>query len=316
MHFSAGASSNSWQPVVLSDSTEAYYWLKWRVLLCALWVLASVLAASILIWKFEGSKTEGETREGFRCNKDELWRPCLPEIHPAWLLLFRLTAFVILLAFLIINAIVDGAGIFYYYTQWTFMLVTIYFLLGSLMSAYGCKHLKANSEDKVRLDAEARTYAAPVNGTVGCWGTLFQIIFQTSAGAVMLTDFVFWFILFPFLAIKDYSLNFVLVGMHSVNVVFLLGDTALNSLSFPWFRIAYFLLWTAVYVLFQWVIHACINIWWPYPFLDLSSPYAALWYFLVAMMHIPCYAAFGLIVKMKHVLLSRWFPESYSSSLE
>lgn len=117
MHFSTGPSSNSWQPVVLSDSTEAYYWLKWRVLLCALWVLASMLAASILIWKFEGSGTVGEAREGFHCNEDELWRPCLPEIHPAWLLLFRLTAFVILLAFLIINVIVDGAGIFYYYTQ-------------------------------------------------------------------------------------------------------------------------------------------------------------------------------------------------------
>lgn len=30
-----------------------------------------------------------------------------------------------------------------------------------------------------------------------------------NAGAVMLTDIVFWFILVPFLAIKDYNLNFV-----------------------------------------------------------------------------------------------------------
>ncbi|CAL9118322.1 unnamed protein product [Musa textilis] len=90
----------------------------------------------------------------------------------------------------------------------------------------------------------------------------------------MLTDCVFWLIIFPFLAIRDYNLNFVLICMHSLNAVFLLGDIALNSLSFPWFRIAYFLLWTAIYVIFQWVIHACVDIWWPYPFLDLSSTYA------------------------------------------
>lgn len=74
----------------------------------------------------------------------------------------------------------------------------------------------------------------------------------------MLTDCVFWFIIFPFLTVKDYNLNFVsksavfpnmapqiltnevlihrfllwqlLIGMHSVNAVFLLGEAALNSL--------------------------------------------------------------------------------------
>lgn len=32
---------------------------------------------------------------------------------------------------------------------------------------------------------------------------------QVSAGAVALTDCVFWLILYPFLTAKDYSLNFV-----------------------------------------------------------------------------------------------------------
>ncbi|XP_064968139.1 uncharacterized protein LOC135614574 [Musa acuminata AAA Group] len=330
MHFSTVPSSDSWQPVLTADSTDAYYWLNWRVLLCAIWVLSSMIIASILIWKFEGSntETEGSSPEShYPLYEDELWRPCLTEVHPAWLLVFRLIAFAILLAFLIINVAVDGGGIFYYYTQWTFILVTIYFLLGSVLSVYGCnKYLRKVTGDKVavtRSDAEHGTYAAPVNGAngiiqqsgvraAGFWGNLFQVIFQTSAGAVMLTDCVFWLIIFPFLAIRDYNLNFVLICMHSLNAVFLLGDIALNSLSFPWFRIAYFLLWTAIYVIFQWVIHACVDIWWPYPFLDLSSTYAPIWYFVVAVMHIPCYAAFPLIIKMKHILLSRWFPLSYS----
>ena len=32
---------------------------------------------------------------------------------------------------------------------------------------------------------------------------------QTNAGAVMITDLVFWFILYPFLAYNQYDMNFV-----------------------------------------------------------------------------------------------------------
>ncbi|KAK8699489.1 hypothetical protein V6N13_115572 [Hibiscus sabdariffa] len=137
------------------------------------------------------------------------------------------------------------------------------------------------------------------------WGYVFQIIFQMNAGAVLLTDCVFWFIIVPFLTIKDYNLSVLAINMHTINAVFLLGDTALNCLRFPCFRIAYFFLWTVIYVIFQWIVHACVNIWWPYPFLDLSSSYAPLFYFSVASMHFPCYGAFALVIKLKHHVSSK-----------
>ncbi|XP_048594219.1 ATP-citrate synthase alpha chain protein 1 isoform X3 [Brassica napus] len=67
------------------------------------------------------------------------------------------------------------------------------------------------------------------------------------------------------------------VCMHSLNAVFLLGDTCLNSLRFPLFRISYFAFWSCIFVAYQWIIHAFMNLRWPYQFLDLSSPYAPLW---------------------------------------
>lgn len=133
-----------------------------------------------------------------------------------------------------------------------------------------------------------------------------------TAGAVMLTDSIYWIIIFPFLTMRDYSLDFLTVDMHTLNAVLLLGDTALNCLPFPWFRVSYFILWTGIFVIFQWIVHACVSIWWPYPFLDLSSSYAPLWYLLVAMMHIPSYGLFMLFIKIKHNLLTKWFPQSYS----
>uniref|UniRef100_A0A7N2QZS6 Uncharacterized protein n=1 Tax=Quercus lobata TaxID=97700 RepID=A0A7N2QZS6_QUELO len=135
-----------------------------------------------------------------------------------------------------------------------------------------------------------------------------------NAGAVMLTDSVYWCIIFPFLTTQDYNLNIITVNMHTLNAVLLLGDTALNCLVIsrvPLYRISFFVIWTGVYVIVQWIIHACVSIWWPYPFLDLSSPYAPLWYLLIASMHIPCYGVFSLIVELKHYLLSKRFPESY-----
>ncbi|KAK1325832.1 hypothetical protein QJS10_CPA01g01282 [Acorus calamus] len=325
-------------------STNLHYWVNWRFLLCAIWIFSSMVFAAFLIWKCEGSRSDQDGSETEECKgtlyEDDCWRPCLKEIHPAWLLVFRVTAFCLLLALLIINLGIDGGGILFYYTQWTFVLVTIYFGLGSCLSIYGCYQLLDKdgdyTVDHVRVDAEQGTYVAPtadgnmnsvrhfispgfreeryVHRLAGLWVYVFQVIYQTNAGAVVLTDCVFWLVIVPFLALEDYKLSVINIGMHSVNIVFLLGDTVLNRLRFPWFRISYFLLWTAIYVIFQWIIHACVSLWWPYPFLDLSSSFAPLWYVAVGLMHLPCYAVFFLIIKMKYYLLLTWFPDSYQLS--
>ncbi|PIA29205.1 hypothetical protein AQUCO_06100010v1 [Aquilegia coerulea] len=224
------------------DTTTLDYWLNWRFLLCLIWVLSSMLLAAYLIWRYEGSnssKTEDvQTQQERRrsINADEAWMPCVRGIHPGWLLAFRIFGFLMLLGMLITDVVVDGFGIFFFYTQWTFALVTIYFGLGSLLSFYGCCQyfIKADG-DHVALDTERGTYVAPtyeengntcnidqrkytqlqhnrqyyVRQTAGNWGYVFQVIFQMNAGAVILTDCVFWFIIYPFLSTNDHSLSVV-----------------------------------------------------------------------------------------------------------
>ncbi|KAI7758436.1 hypothetical protein M8C21_001274 [Ambrosia artemisiifolia] len=334
MDFLTGGSKNTWKPVMGSDTTTSSYWLNWRGLLCCVWILTAMGIASYLITKYEGaSNQKSRHREnvndedyGGILYDDEIWKPCLKGIHPAWLMIYRILAFLVLLILIILNAIVDGGSIFYYYTQWTFTLVTIYFGIGSLLSMYGCYqyHNKVGGDRSEGFDEEqaeitnmpnSAKFAGPNDHihprqVAGILGYVFQIMFQTLAGAVVLTDCVFWLIMVPFLAIKDYNLNFLIINMHSINAVLLVGDTALNSLRFPWFRIAYFILWTCVFVVFQWIVHACIALWWPYPFLDLSSPFSPIWYLLLALLHLPCYGIFALVIKLKHFLLSKWFPDS------
>ncbi|KAL6983716.1 hypothetical protein U1Q18_017094 [Sarracenia purpurea var. burkii] len=194
-----------------ADTTAPSYWLNWRFFLCAIWVLTSMVVSVTIIWKFEGSKKSKTKRRDNSQDtfgslyKDEAWRTSLKVIHPAWLLAYRLTAFSVLLALLIANVVLDGGGIFYFYTQWTFTLVAIYFGLASLFSIYGCcrcYEVGGDGVDHATLDAERGTYVTlaleenantenmpksmnsheepHARKTAGIWGYAFQIIYQVS----------------------------------------------------------------------------------------------------------------------------------------
>ncbi|KAI0529555.1 hypothetical protein KFK09_002107 [Dendrobium nobile] len=113
MHFLAAPSRNSWRPVMSSVTTEQTYWLKWRFFFCAVLVMFTMAAASIMIWKYEGSEQDGEEEE----EEDAAWRPCLRTVHPAWLLVFRIIAFIIFVSLIVADLVVDGASNLYYYTE-------------------------------------------------------------------------------------------------------------------------------------------------------------------------------------------------------
>lgn len=122
MDFITGSSKTSWQPVMTTDTTTPSYWLNWRVLLCAIWLLTSLVLTFFIISKYEGPRTksretQNENEPAGVLYEDELWKPCLRGIHPAWLLGYRLVAFFVLLIMLILNVAVDGGSIMDYYTQ-------------------------------------------------------------------------------------------------------------------------------------------------------------------------------------------------------
>lgn len=106
-----------------ADTTTLSYWLNWRVLLCAIWVFVPMVIALLMIWKCDGKghsksdrrDTQQDISQDF-CG-DEAWRPCLKEIHPVWLLIYRVISFSLLLATLIIKVAIAGSRIFYFYTQ-------------------------------------------------------------------------------------------------------------------------------------------------------------------------------------------------------
>ncbi|KAL0919024.1 hypothetical protein M5K25_011091 [Dendrobium thyrsiflorum] len=146
--------------------------------------------------------------------------------------------------------------------RWTFALVIIYFAISTMASAHGCwtyskQPISENEETSCLLrgdveqchDADlALTGVKDRDGDMfsifrseqmrkrvheertGLLGHSMLIVYQTSAGAVILTDVVFWSLLVPFMSNVHFRVNLIMACLHSLNAIFLLVDSALNSL--------------------------------------------------------------------------------------
>ncbi|CAI9280979.1 unnamed protein product [Lactuca saligna] len=97
---------------------------------------------------------------------------------------------------------------------------------------------------------------------------------KTCAGAIMLTDLLFWCLLLPFQSGDGFKLTLLIGCMHSLNAVFLILDSAINNLVSDWI--------------------AFTN-----------------WYFGIAFVHLPCYGLYVWLVKVKASMLSKMFLQAF-----
>ncbi|PIA60828.1 hypothetical protein AQUCO_00300393v1 [Aquilegia coerulea] len=230
------------------ESGGLEYFLRWQVPICALIIILPTIGAFVVISRIQKP----------HLNSSDLWIPCWKNLNPVWLLIYRALVFCIMAWVLYEITSLYGATVFLFYTQWTFALVIVYFALGTIISAHGCwRYLKTpivESEERKGFMKEesdetqsTATLTSKTNESkkvapqyhdeedkvkqkAGFWGYLMLIIYQTCAGASMLTDIVFWGLLLPFQSEGQFSLTLLLGCMHGLNLLFLLLDTALNNL--------------------------------------------------------------------------------------
>ncbi|KAJ8435995.1 hypothetical protein Cgig2_013804 [Carnegiea gigantea] len=273
----------------------------------------------------------------------QLWTSCWDGLHPAWLLGIRLLSFSILAAFLSWDIQQWGLSIFMYYTEWTFCLVMLYFAIGSFMSVHGCwllhidraskedvkisefgGHLEENTASKTKRNGcdegsvELQSYYLQQQASqrAGFWGYLMQTTYQTCAGAVVLTDVVFWGIIVPFLSSTTLHLSLLTGCMHTLNLGCLLIETCVNRLV-----ICAAIPWVSASIFCTLELRVC-NISMAYPPLwfhmvgiqILSVTCLWLKYLILAVFLVACYGLYTLVVRAKDSLFSEVFPHSYMRS--
>ncbi|THU43869.1 hypothetical protein C4D60_Mb02t01360 [Musa balbisiana] len=221
--------------------------------------------------------------------------------------------------------------------EWTFALVIIYFAIGTVISAHGCwlyskRYITPDEEADRLFNADShqnRPVALPLrtnNNTsavrlqsyheqeaddegAGFWVYCMQLVYQTSAGAVVLTDVIFWVLIVPFLSTAHFELNAIMGCMHTLNAVFLLVDTFLNNLvmcglTLFWSLILHGHLFGKLYFTKYDFSILCKLI-----VMLIHIPHCR--YLCMALIHFPCYGLYWLIVRAKHSFFPKFFPNAY-----
>lgn len=309
----------------------------WPFAVCVTLVSVFAIGAVVLLRRYEGVKVSISRSDKVEdpysvarvpigyLRREELWNACGGAVNPNYLLFFRGLCLIYLLSFLGYNTFRRNLVVLFFYTEWTFTLLVVYFALafrqsllhyleGRSMATVSrstlpttsvhpddsslTEPLNGGAMDKFLIQPEqetapevpfARGQETQVEASVE--GYVTQCVFQAVLPAAVLTDLIYWGFLVPVFLPPNWQHSFIDINKHAINLVILIIEFSLNSLRFPWFRVSYFILWSTAYVSFQWICHSAgIVHYWPYPFMNVDTPYAPAWYFFIIFCHGICFA--------------------------
>ncbi len=134
-------------------------------LICIFMVTSFVVVGIAILCRYEGGKVSGPRLEqledpsivgilpiGYLC-REELWMSCGGAVRPELLLVFRALAVAYLLPQLLYNIVKDGVSGYFFYTQWTFTLLILYFSLALRVSVDHFLNEKFNRSLPARIES-------------------------------------------------------------------------------------------------------------------------------------------------------------------
>ncbi len=137
----------------------------WPFLICIFMVTSFLVVGIAILCRYEGGKVSGPRLEqledpsivgilpiGYLC-REELWMSCGGAVRPELLLVFRALAVAYLLPQLLYNIVKDGVSGYFFYTQWTFTLLILYFSLALRVSVNHFVNEKFNRSLPARIES-------------------------------------------------------------------------------------------------------------------------------------------------------------------
>ncbi|KAE8915174.1 hypothetical protein PF005_g6255 [Phytophthora fragariae] len=199
-----------------------------------------------------------------------------------------------------------------FYTSWNFILQGAYF---------GGAAWRTRRQLQRRLDERTASYTALVDNDDDGSDSAFarprrvlrasgvhwidlELLLDVCLAASLLICAVVWAVLYPY-AVKighpETILNGVSYCQHGVNVLLLQMDffATRHQVSRDAFPLV--MGWPSVYAVFAWIVHGTVaRGFWPYPFLDLDTPWAPLWYGGLLAAHVVALMLVMLLSRVKH----------------
>ncbi|CAH0484300.1 unnamed protein product [Peronospora farinosa] len=130
-----------------------------------------------------------------------------------------------------------------------------------------------------------------------------ELLLDVCLAASLLICVVVWTILYPY-AVKtghpEKILNGVSYCQHGVNVLLLQLDFLATRHLVSKDALPLIMGWPSVYAVFAWIVHGTVaKGFWPYPFLEVNTPWAPLWYGGLLAAHIMALILVMLLSKVK-----------------
>ncbi|KAL4105849.1 hypothetical protein PRIC1_003905 [Phytophthora ramorum] len=203
----------------------------------------------------------------------------------------------------------SGGRCLAFYTSWNFILQGAYFC-----GAAWCTH----GQLQRRLDERTASYTALKDGDDDGTGSPFasrrrvrtvhwmdlELLLDVCLAASLLICVVVWTVLYPY-AVKighpERILNGVSYCQHAVNVVLLQIDFFASRHQVSRDALPLIMGWPSVYAIFAWIVHGTVaRGFWPYPFLELDTPWAPIWYGGLLVAHVLALLLVMMLSMVKH----------------
>jgi len=210
-------------------------------------------------------------------------------VSPFVLGVFRIVSFIYLFctltSFLVITTFVNLR----FYTTWNYLLLTIYFAIGSWYSLRAFIFFKRHGHFHSLEE-------------IGALGNIFIVLHQLCCTMTILVDIILWGVMLPLListgSPTDDIFNFWSYTQHAINFIFVLIEFLFCQL--PWHKLhsLFALIWAGYYIIFSWIYYEFEAVW-AYPFLEPRVWTAPLWYLGLAICHVLFFFVWYLFFRLR-----------------
>ncbi|RLN87375.1 hypothetical protein BBJ28_00001441 [Nothophytophthora sp. Chile5] len=207
-----------------------------------------------------------------------------------------------------------------FYTSWNFIVQGVYFGFAAVRTrqvllrqheershAYTALLDNADYDGSEGPYGERKRVGGARGGGVG-WISM-DLVLDVCLATSLLISAVVWTVLYPYAVRTGHPeriLNSVSYCQHAGNVLLLQLDFFATQHRVSRDALPLMMTWPSLYAIFAWIVHGTIaKGFWPYPFLELHTPWAPVWYGGLLVAHM---AALALVLMLSRVKRSSQQP--------